>query len=288
MTRPKVYIQGHEGSFHDAVAKRYFGNDIEIVPCESFGKLGKRLSCGNVHDSAVMAIENSIAGTILANYKLLREHQLSITGEVYKRIQLNLLALPGQTIEDIKEVRSHQMALKQVSLYLGQYPYLKLIESEDTALSAKVIADRKETGVACIASTQAADLYNLNILAESIEDINLNYTRFFILSKTESQPKDYNKASIWMRITHQPGSLLTILTTLANLGINVSKLQSYPVLGQFNAYYFHMDLEFESAIQYTEAIERLRHQTLELKQLGLYTRADVSAILRNELTSFML
>jgi len=288
MTHPKVYIQGHEGSFHDAVAKRYFGSEIEVVPCDTFGELSHRLSEGSPQDSAVMAIENSIAGTILANYKLLREHHLSINGEVYKRIQLNLITLPGQTIDQISEVRSHQMALKQCSHYLRQYPHIRLVESEDTALSAKIIADRQESGVACIASTEAADLYNLDILAESVEDIDLNYTRFFILNQTPQGAVDYDKASIYIRVSHQPGSLLAVLDTLADLQINVSKLQSYPVLGQFNEYYFHIDLEFESEIQYTEAIDRLQGQTLELNQLGTYRRADVSAILRNELNSFML
>lgn len=288
MPKRKVYIQGHQGSFHDAVAKRYFGTDINVIPCETFSELGNSLKNGKSQDYAVMAIENSIAGTILANYKILREHKLNIIGEVYKKIQLNLLALPGQSIDEIKEVRSHHMALKQCTKFLRQYPCIKLVESEDTALSAKQIAKNKENGVACIASTEAAELYKLDMLFESIEDINLNYTRFFILNNKLEAMLNYNKASIWMRLSHQCGSLVLALNVLAELNINVSKLQSYPVLGKFNEYYFHMDLEFESMIQYTEAIERLHEHTLELSQLGLYSRADVSSILRNELTNFML
>lgn len=288
MTHPKVYIQGHEGSFHDAVARRYFGDKIQVIPCDTFDELGRNLSQGSDQDSAVMAIENSIAGSLLANYKLLREHRLTINGEVYKRIQLNLLAMPGQSLHQIKEVRSHHMALKQCSQYLHEHDHIKLVETSDTALAAKHIAESNETGVACIASIQAANLYNLEVLADRIEDINLNYTRFFILNKSIQDTGACDKATIWIRISHQPGSLVAVLSTFADLQINVSNLQSFPVHGQFNAYYFHIDLEFESLDHYNEAMVRLQGLTSGLHQLGLYPRADVSAILRNQLVNYML
>jgi len=291
MSTANIYIQGYDGSFHDAVAKRYFGPNCTVVPCDSFEELCQRLRNGSPDDSAVMAIENSIAGTILPNYKLLREYNLNIQGEVYKKIELNLIALHNQSLDKITEVRSHNMALKQCSQFLKQFPHLRIVESEDTAKSAKEITEEQLSGIACIASNEAASIYQLEILAASIEDIQMNYTRFFILNQNDGiviQDNSYNKASIYMRLRHEAGSLVNALNTFSEYKINISKLQSNPVLGKFNEYYFHIDIEFDALIQYQEVLNVLSTQTLEVKQLGVYQKADVSSVMRDELTNYML
>lgn len=288
MPTSNIYIQGYPGSFHHGVADRYFDQEINVIPCESFEQLGRRLANGSKDDYAVMAIENSIAGTILPNYRILREYKLNVIGEVYSRIEMQLLALPGQDLTTIKEVRSHQMAIKQCYGYLHQFPELLLVESEDTALSAKEIKEQNLTGVACIASRQAAELYGLSILASSIEEIELNYTRFFILENHKSDITEANKASIWIRLQDQPGTLLKVLEVFEKHQINVTKLQSYPVLGLFSEYYFHMDLEFTEINDYNQTMQLIKPLTIDQDQLGVYKKADSSAVHNNQLNAYLL
>ena len=288
MSAANIYIQGYPGSFHHGVANRYFEQEIKIIPCDSFEQLGRFLAEGSDDDYAVMAIENSIAGTILPNFRILREYNLNVIGEIYSRIEMQLMALPGEDMSTIKEVRSHHMAIKQCYNYLHQYPDLRLVDSEDTALAAKEIKERNLSGVACIASRQAAELYGLDIIATSIEDIELNYTRFFILKNHSVEVKTGNKASIWIRLEDTPGSLLKVLKEFDFANINISKLQSYPVLGQFSEYYFHMDLEFGDIEQYQLAMSKIEPLTIQLHQLGIYKKADISAVFKNQLNEYLL
>jgi len=285
----KVIIQGFPGSFHDDVAHRYFHNeDIEPVCASSFHVLGQRFQAEHDINYAVMAIENSIAGTILQNYKIIREQQFSIIGEAYLRIKMNLMASSDVEMSDIKEVHSHPMALYQCTQFLKMFPHIKLVESEDTALSAKFIADFQKKDIAAIASKRASKLYGLPIIAEGIEDNKANYTRFFVLSRHPQEVKAADKASIWIRIGHEAGSLLQVLSIIANQGVNLSKLQSYPVLGRFSEYAFHMDLEFEDIATYYKLKEILQGETKAYQELGIYKRADISAALRKEEVSVML
>lgn len=286
--KTQIYIQGYKGSFHDEAASLYFNQAFESVPCDSFDQLGKRLSNGSRSDYAVMAIENSIAGSILPNYRILREHGFAVIGELYLRIIMNLMALPHQPIETWKEVHSHPMALKQTLRYMSKYPHIKLIESEDTALSAKRIREQNLTNIGCIASGRAADIYDLPIYARGIEDNKINYTRFFILKKVREKQLTGDKASIWLRLQHRQGSLLEVLSLINTHGINVSKLQSFPVLGAFSEYFFHIDLEFDNIEQYLALKARLPRACTAFDELGVYQRADISAALRNEETAVML
>lgn len=285
----KIIIQGYPGSFHDEVSHRYFhGEELEPICADSFQILGQQFRQDDSIDHAVMAIENSIAGTILQNYKIIREQQFSIIGEAYLRIKMNLMALPGTKVSDLKAIHSHPMALYQCTKFLNQQPQIKLIESEDTALSAKLIAEQQHKKRAAIASKRAADLYGLDILADGIEDNPANYTRFFILSRHAAEVAECNKASIWCRISHEQGSLLHILSIIANHGINLSKLQSHPVLGKLSEYSFHMDLEFDKLEQYYSLKEILQIETKQYQELGIYKRADISAAIAKEDVDIML
>jgi prephenate dehydratase len=274
----KLVVQGFPGSFHDEVARAYFGhNRIETIPAKSFNELAQILEEDTSINYGVMAIENSIAGSILQNYKILREHKFWISGEAFLRINHQLMAIPGQSIEDIHTVRSHPMAIYQCHDFFAQHRHISLIESADTALSAKEIADTKQAGMGAIASRLAAELYGLEIIASNIETSKVNYTRFVIISKEAeySSLGNANKASIYLRVPHRHGSLLAVLQQIADFGINISKLQSFPVLGEFNTYYFHLDLEFDNITQYEDCIEEIRKVSNGLEELGIYKKAVI-------------
>lgn len=204
----KISIQGYEGSFHQAAAQHFFGKNIEVIPCATFREVIKKATAKNEADAAVMAIENSIAGSILPNYTLLQNSNLAIAGEVYLKIKQNLLVNKGVKLEDIREVHSHQMALLQCIEYLEKYNW-KLVETEDTALSAKHIHQHKNKHTAAVASKLAAELYDLDVIAPGIETAKNNYTRFLILQKTGTIDinKDANKASVNFHTDHSKGSL---------------------------------------------------------------------------------
>lgn len=279
----KVAIQGYPGSFHEEAARKFWPNaELTLVPADSFDILGEMLMSGEV-DIAVMAIENSIAGTILQNYRILREKNFWVSGEIYLRIKHNLLAVQGATLEDIKEVTSHPMAINQCRDFLGQFPHWKIVESEDTALSAQKVADKDKKSKAAIASVTAATIYDLQNLAPSIESNKTNYTRFFIVHKTKIkyQPGS-DKASIYIRVPDQKGQLLKVLQVIENHGLNMSKLQSYPVQGSFREYFFHMDIEFEELNQYLGLKDDLVNITFDYEEIGLYKRADVSTIIEKQ------
>jgi prephenate dehydratase len=281
----KISIQGYPGSFHDQAARKFFTGeeDLELIPADTFDILAEQLASGKV-DYAVMAIENSIAGTILQNYRILRENQFWIVGETYLRIKHNLLGNPGTSISDVKQVFSHPMALNQCLEFLTTIPEARLIESKDTALSAIELKDNPNNAHACIASSAAAELTGLAVLASSIETNKNNYTRFFVLSARKTPTiYTYNKASIYLRIPDIKGQLLRVLQAIDGYDINMSKLQSFPVLGKFRDYFFHLDLEFSSISQYQGVRDELKKLTVDFAELGIYDRADLrDVIIQNE------
>jgi prephenate dehydratase len=273
LTAHKIAIQGYEGSFHQIAAEGYFHESIDIIPCPSFSDLAYKCSDAAITDGGVMAIENSIAGSILSNYQLLQGADLFIKGEIYLQISQHLMALPGQTVNDIVEVRSHPMAIYQCRQYLKNYPNMKLVEAEDTALSAKQVRDNNLVGVAAIASKKASELYGLEIIAPNIETVHNNYTRFLILGRQANDvDESANKASLYFGVNHEPGSLAKALTALAEINVNVSKIQSFPVIKKEWEYYFHLDVEFESLEQYEQGLEALKKYSNKLRVLGLYKK----------------
>ncbi len=276
MTR-KVSIQGYEGSFHQAAAQQFFGKNVSVIPCATFREVVKIASNKKESDGAVMAIENSIAGSILPNYNLLQNSNLVVVGEVYLSIKQNLLVNPGVKLEDIKEVHSHHMAILQCMEYLEKYNW-KLIETEDTALSAKHIHQHKNKHAAAIASKLAAELYNLDVIAPSIQTMKNNYTRFLILQRagTFEVTENANKASVNFHTDHSRGSLAKVLTSIATAGINLSKLQSFPIPGSNFKYSFHADMEFESLSIFEKTIEHLKSLTASLKVYGVYRNGNKS------------
>lgn len=267
----KVSIQGYEGSFHQEAARKFFGNSVEVVPCATFREVIKIAQNKNQSDGGVMAIENSIAGSILPNYNLLQKSNLKVIGEIYLQIGQNLMVNQGVKLEDIREVHSHYMALQQCLSYLDQYNW-KLVETEDTALSAKHIHQHKSKHIAAIASKLAAELYNLHIIAPNIHTLKNNYTRFLILQGEETaQPVEAaNKASVTFHTNHSKGSLAKVLTTIAEGDINLSKLQSFPIPGSDFKYSFHADMEFETTDQFYGVIEKMKGITEEVKVYGIY------------------
>ncbi len=271
----KIAIQGFEASFHESAARKFFGNDIEIFECLTFQRLFDAME-KNEADLAVMAIENSVAGSILPNYARLRDANLTIIGEVYIRISMNMMALPGQSIEDIKEVHSHPIALLQSHNFFRTHPHIRIVESDDTALSAKIIAEDKIKGRGALASKTAAELYNLEILAEGVETNKRNFTRFLVLANENDAQTSLNisKASWSFRTAHLAGSLAKVLTILGEHNINLTKVQSLPVLGEEWKYYFYGDLEFEDQSDYLKAKEAVMPFVYDLKILGEYEQGN--------------
>ena len=269
----KVSIQGYEGSFHQVAAQQFFGKNTQVIPCASFKDVIKVASNKKESDGGVMAIENSIAGSILANYNLLQKSNLKIIGEIYLQIRQNLLVNPGVKLEDIREVHSHTMALQQCYDFLDNHRW-KLVETEDTALSAKHVHQHKSKHIAAIASKLAAELFQLEVLAPNIQTLKNNYTRFLVLQRQDlAQPvNDANKASVNFHTDHSRGSLAKVLTRIAEGGINLSKLQSFPIPGSDFKYSFHADMEFETIDQFEKVIEQMRPITEEIKIYGVYKR----------------
>lgn len=266
-----VAIQGTKGAFHYQAAEAYFGKAIEVVECRNFDTLVQTLLSGAA-EWGVMAIENSIAGAILPNYTLIDKHNLHIRGEYYMNIQHHLLALAGQTLEDITEVRSHYMALLQCKDYFADKPHIRLVEAPDTATAAKQIAEQGEKGVAAIASSAAASLYNLDILAHSIQTIQRNATRFVVLSTAAAvlPTDDCNKVSLKFQLYDKSGSLATVLNVLRDCELNMSKIQSMPVIDTPWKYAFFVDASFDDLRNYERALYLLQVMTEELKVLGVY------------------
>lgn len=266
-------IQGYEGSFHQVAAQLYFGRQAAVIPCDTFRDVVRIASAKKESAGGVMAIENSIAGSILPNYNLLQKSNLVITGEIYLQIRQNLLVNPGVKLEDIREVHSHTMALQQCYGFLDKHKW-KLVETDDTALSAKHIRQHKHMHAAAIASKLAAELYHLEVLEPNIHTMKNNYTRFLILQREENSaiPTGADKASVNFHTDHSRGSLAKVLTMVAEGGINLSKLQSFPIPGSDFKYSFHADMEFETAEQFSRVIEKIKPLTAALKVYGVYKR----------------
>ncbi|HET9431471.1 MAG TPA: prephenate dehydratase [Chitinophagaceae bacterium] len=270
---PGWAIQGYEGSFHQVAAQQYFGKEVNVIPCATFRDVIKTGSSKKESAGAVMAIENSIAGSILANYNLLQKSNLKITGEIYLEIRQHLLVNPGVKLEDIREVHSHTMALQQCYDFLDKHKW-KLVETDDTALSAKQVHQHKSKHIAAIASKLAAELFELDMIAPNIQTLKNNYTRFLVLEPEDvaKQDDNGNKASVNFHTDHSRGSLAVVLTKVAEAGINLSKLQSFPIPGTDFKYSFHADMEFDSIGQFHKVIELIRPLTAELKVYGVYRR----------------
>jgi prephenate dehydratase len=267
----KISIQGYEGSFHQVAARQFFGKNVEVIPCATFRDVVKIASAKKESDGGMMAIENSIAGSILPNYNLLQKSSLSVTGEVYLQIKQNLLVNRGVTLDDIREVHSHTMALQQCYDFLDKYKW-KLVETDDTALSAKHIHQHKSKHIAAIASKLAAELFDLDVIAPSIQTMKNNYTRFLVLEREDTiHPiPDADKASVNFHTDHSRGSLAKVLTRIAEGGINLSKLQSFPIPGSDFKYSFHADMEFDSVDRFESIMKEIKPLTEELRIYGIY------------------
>ena len=271
-----IAIQGYEGSFHQVAARSFFGKQVEVIPCDTFRELirvclDKKQSAG-----AVMAIENSIAGSILPNYNLLQKSNLRVIGEVYLSISQNLLVNRGVKLSDVKEVHSHPMAILQCLDFLEKHPW-KLVESDDTALSAKHIHQHRSKHAAAIASKLAAELYDLDVIAPNIQTMKNNVTRFLVLKRENEAQEvlDADKASIYFQTNHSKGILAKVLTSIADGGINLSKLQSMPIPGSNFKYGFYADMEFNNRQQLNEVLAAMDSLTNSVKIFGIYKKGKV-------------
>jgi len=267
----KIAIQGIKGSNHHQVAKDYYGDEIELVECLSFDALVDKLLSKEA-DQGVMAIENSIAGSIIPNYALVHHNNLHIVGEYYLNIHHNLMVLKGQKIEDITEVSSHPMALLQCKEYFRQYPHIKLVEDVDTAETAKRIQEQKLKHVAAIAPKVASELYELDIVASDIQTIKNNATRFIIV-KTKNNAVDeteVTKASIRFITDHKRGSLAAVLNVMSDCRLNLTKIQSLPVIETPWKYAFFVDVTFAEYADFTKAKSLLNIMAEDFKILGEY------------------
>jgi prephenate dehydratase len=269
--REKVAIQGIKGSFHHLVAQEFYREKVEVQECMSFHELVRSLVSGDSQE-AVMAIENSIAGSILPNYALIDEHDLKIVGEHYMPINMNLMAVQGQSIQNIKKVYSHPMALLQCKEFFESYPHIKLIEDADTAEVARRISQKGSVGVAALASTAAAQIFGLEILAESIHTKKSNATRFLILSMKKREPNGVkiDKASLKFELESRRGSLVSVLNILRDYNLDMTKIQSMPIIETPWKYSFFVDVIFEDYEEFQKALQILEVMTEQLKVLGTY------------------
>ncbi len=272
----KLAIQGIKGSNHHQVANDYFGNEVDLVECLSFDILVDKL-LNKSADKGIMAIENSIAGSIIPNYALIYHNNLHIIGEHYLNIHHNLMVLKGQKIEDIDEVRSHPMALLQCKEFLRGYPHIKMVEDVDTAETAKQIQEKQLKNVAAIAPKVAADLYDLDIIASDIQTIKNNSTRFIIVKTVNKElPKEeINKASIRFITDHKRGSLATVLNVMSDCNLNLTKIQSLPIIEKPWKYAFFVDVTFENYENFAKAKSLLSIMSEDFKVLGEYKNARI-------------
>lgn len=268
----KIGIQGTLGSYHHQAADLFFGSEKFILnEYESFKKVAKAVHKSEC-DFGLMAIENTIAGSILPNYSLVSKYDLKIVGEVHLPIQHQLMALPGTKFEEIAEIQSHPMAILQCDQFLKKYNHLIIKETSDTALTAKNIKSNLSRNVAAIASQKAADLYGLEIIKSNIQTFHKNFTRFFVLAKGNENQDDFDKASITFSTPHKSGSLANVLNEFVYLGINMEKIQSIPIIEKPWQYNFHVDISFETIQQYEELKRRILVKTENLKILGEYKK----------------
>jgi prephenate dehydratase len=273
-SKVRVAIQGIATSFHEVAALSFFTSPIEIVECDTFNSVCESLK-GGVSDFAVMAIENSIAGSILPNYFLLQQNHFSIVGEMYLPIHMHLLTKPGVTMKEIKTIESHPMAIRQCSEFLHSLNGIEIRESDDTALSAKRISEHKTRSVAAIANEQAARKFGLQILKSHIETHKKNFTRFLLLARKRNGVRGSNKASLCFELTNQVGSLADALMIFKKNRINLSKIQSVPVIGKPSEYSIHIDVEWKDREDYENAMKKMLREVHNLSVLGEYKKAKI-------------
>lgn len=273
----RIAIQGIKGCFHEQAAYKFYEKEglskPEVVECHSFEELYSRMDDKSA-DAAIMAIENTVSGGLLPNFELLRKYNYKIKGEIFLRIKQNLMALPGQRIEDLHEVRSHYMAINQTRPYFKDYPNIRLVEYGDTAKSAADITKEGIYGVGAIASELAAEIYGLEIIAEGIETYKQNFTRFLILDDSLQVDKSkINKASMCFTLPHKAGSLAHVLTILSFYDMNLTRIQSLPIPGQEWQYFFYVDIKFEDYERYMLALAAVKPLMTDLNILGEYESA---------------
>jgi prephenate dehydratase len=271
----KIAIQGIKGSYHHEVAAQLFGTRTDLDECLSFDALVAAVTSGAVNHG-LMALENSIAGSIIPNYALIDKHNLHIVDEAYIRIEHQLMALPGTAVADITEVASHPMALLQCKDFFATQPHIKLIEDADTAEVAQRIAGKQIRGLGAIASRTAATLYGLEIVAPNIHSIANNATRFVVVKTTPNSSEDINKASLKFVLDHKRGSLAAVLNVLSDCKLNLTKIQSMPVVETPWKYSFFVDVTFNEVTFYTKTIKLLEIMTESLKVLGTYKNQRIS------------
>ncbi len=273
----RIAIQGVRGAFHEVAAREFFsGKELDIV---------EKMTFEDVLDSVVdfesdygmFAIENTIAGTIHANLNLLRQKDVKICGEIFIRIKQNLAALPGVSISDLTEVRSHYMAINQTRQFFRKYPHIRLVECEDTALALRQVSEGQLETVGAIGGELAAGLYGLNIVADGIETNKKNYTRFFVVSRSaDGYVENYNKASLNIVLGNQLGSLAQILSIISYYGIDLTKIESLPILGQPLNYMFYLDVTFSDKNRYQNMLTAIRPLIQGLQVLGEYEAGEQS------------
>ena len=271
----RIAVQGIIGSFHEDAAIKYFEDNIKVVECKTFTSVWQLVDTDKV-DFAVMAIENSIAGSLLKNYQLIRDYHLRIVGEIFLHIQMNLMVVPGVKPADITDIYSHPIALQQCIEYIEKYyPKAELHEGMDTAGAAKLISEERYMNAAAVGNLRSAELYKLEILDTGIETNKKNYTRFLILSKHGNPTEKANKASLCFEVGHFYGSLARVLNVFAENEINLSKIQSVPIIGKPNEYNFHIDVESENLENYERAIPQVLKRVSSLAILGEYERGKI-------------
>lgn len=274
----RVAIQGVPGAFHEIAARQYFSPAaVDIIPALTFEDLVGMVENGVHADVGLMAMENTLAGGLMSNFRLLNESRLQAAGEVFLRIRQNLMALPGVEIADLREVHSHPIAIAQCREFFRQHPHIRLVEAEDTALSARNIREQGLQNVGAIGSSLAAELYGLNLLAESIETNKKNLTRFLVLQREEEavEHPDSDKVSLSFTVDHEVGSLYKVLAVLAAYHANLTKIQSMPIIGKPWEYLFFLDFVAEGKLSHQQAVDAIRPITHHLKVLGVYPKGKL-------------
>lgn len=278
----KVAILGISGSFHEIAAEKYYGESIEIIECKTFKELCEALK-HDLAEAGVMAIENSLTGSILQNYTLLNAYNFKIVGETYVGIKMNLMVYPGVKISDLRQIQSHPIAIQQCRDFIETMATgVKIVECFDTAGAAKEIAEKRYKDIAAIAGDRVAEKYGLEILKEHIEDHKKNFTRFVVLSKEGVFTESNNKASISFELCHKAGALADVLQVFKKDNINISKIQSLPIIGKPNEYAFHLDIDWGDYKSYERAINNLLKQVSFLNILGEYKKDEPTGLLAKE------
>lgn len=270
----KVAIYGTAASYHDLAAQKFYGREVDIVECSTFRQCCEMIT-GNDADYAVMAVENTLAGSILSNYNLIYEYGLRIIGEQYLKIELHLLALEGVKMDEVRFVYSHPMALAQCENFIAKHPQVKIVEKGDTASCVRELREKNITDTAAIANELASVIYNVPVLLHDIGNSPKNHTRFMILSKGDLKPERPNKASVCFRLKHEVGSLADVLNMLRKNNVNLSKIQSVPVTSQPHQYIFHTDLEWNCYEDFSKVLKKIGRSTSQFTVLGEYLKAGV-------------